>query len=159
MSRTSLERALPPGQRILLDTSALIAYLGEPQATTPVVRHVIDEWVRSGRNTAVVSMVTVMEILVRPLEVGPGEEYDHVIDFLQRFQNLRTSPIDIPVAHEAASLRAQHKFSPPDALIIGTGLVAQVGYLVCNDERWKKRLSSIGGRVRVLYLEDHLPFS
>lgn len=149
---------MPAGERILLDTSGLITYLGKPNHTTPVIQHVVDDWVRSGRNRAVVSMVTVMEVLVRPLEVGPGDEYEHVLDFLQRFPNLQAKPVDLPVAHEAASLRAQHKFSPPDALIIGTGLVAQVGHLVTNDERWKKRLAAISGRVRVCYLEDHLPF-
>lgn len=158
MSRATLERATPTGDRILLDTSALIAYLGKPQSTTAVVTHVVDEWVRSGRNAAIVSMVTVMELLVRPLEVGIGGEYDHVIDFLQRFPNLKALPVDLAVAHEAASLRAQHRFAPPDALIIGTGLVAQVGHLVTNDERWKKRLADISSRVRVCYLDDHLPF-
>ena len=158
MSRASLERAVPQGERILLDTSSLISYLGASDATTPVIKHVIDDWVRSGRNPTIVSMVTVMEVLVRPLEVGPGEGYDHVMDFLQRFPNLKAQPVDLVVAHEAASLRAQHKFSPPDALVIGTGLVAQVGHLVTNDKEWKKRLAAISARVRVCYLEDHLPF-
>lgn len=157
MSRASLERSLPAGERLLLDTSGLIAYLGKPQHTTPIVQHVVDACVRSGRNPAIVSMVTVMELLVRPLEVGPGEEYDHVLDFLQRFPNLQAKPIDLHVAHEAASLRAQHRFSPPDALIIGTGLVSQVGHLVTNDERWKKRLAGISERILICYLEDHLP--
>ncbi|MEP6693720.1 MAG: hypothetical protein ABJB39_03660 [Chloroflexota bacterium] len=79
--------------------------------------------------------------------------------YLQRFPNLRAQPVDLTVAHEAASLRAQHKFSPADALIIATGLVAQVGVLVANEEEWKKKLGSISSRIRVCYLEDHLPFS
>lgn len=158
MSRASLERAVPQGERILLDTSSLISYLGAGDAATPVVKHVIDDWVRSGRNSAIVSMLTVMEVLVRPLGVGPGEEYDHVMDFLQRFPNLKGQPVDLVVAQEAASLRAQHKFSPPDALVIGTGLVAQVGHLVTNDKEWKKKLAGVPERVRVCYLEDHLPF-
>lgn len=158
MSRTSLERAVPQGERILLDTSSLISYLGASDAATPVIKHVIDDWVRSGRNAAIVSMVTVMEVLVRPLEVDPGEKYDHVMDFLQRFPNLKAQSVDLVVAHEAASLRAQHKFSPPDALVIGTGLVAQVGHLVTNDKEWKKKLAVISARVRICYLEDHLPF-
>ncbi|HAF09691.1 MAG TPA: hypothetical protein DCK98_06370 [Chloroflexi bacterium] len=158
MSQASLEKAIPEGDRILLDTSALLAYLGVPAPTTPLVRHVIDEYVRSGRNLATVSMVTVMEILVRPLAAGPGPEYVHVMDFLQRFPNLRAVPIDLPIAQEAASLRAQHKFKTPDALVIATGLAAHVGHLVCNDAQWKSRLSAISTRVKVLYLEDHLPF-
>lgn len=157
MSRASLERVLPQGDRILLDTSGLIAYLGKPESTTPVITHVVDEYVRSGRNPAVVSMVTAMELLVRPLQVGPGDEYDHLMDFLQRFPNLKAQPVDLAIAQEAASLRAQHKFTAPDALVIATGIVTQVSHLVTNDDDWKKRLTGITARIRVCYLEDHLP--
>lgn len=158
MTRESLERAIPKDARFLIDTSALISYLGEPDAVTPVIRHVIEDWVRGGRNTGIVSMVTAMEVLVEPLTVGPGEQYLHVMDFLQRFPNLNAQVVDLAVAQEAASLRAQHKFKPPDALVIGTGVVAQVGHLVTNDKEWKTKLASIAKRVKVCYLEDHLPF-
>lgn len=158
MSRASLERAVQKGERVLLDTSSLISYLGEPDAVTPVATHVIDEWVRSGRNQAIVSMLTAMGLLVGPLAVGPGEDYLHVIDFLQRFPNLKAQPVDLAVAQEAASLRATHKFRTPDALVIGTGVVTQVAHLVTNDEAWKKKLATIGARVTVCYLKDHLPF-
>jgi predicted nucleic acid-binding protein len=158
VSRTSLERAVTKDERILLDTSTLISYLGVPDAVTPVATHVIDEWVRSGRNPAIISMVTAMEVLVEPLTRGPGEEFLHVMDFLQRFPNLKAQPVDLVVAQEAASLRAQHKFRPPDALVIGTGVIAQVGCLVTNDKDWKKKLAPIAARVKVCYLEDHLPF-
>lgn len=159
MSRASLEKAIPAGTRLCLDTSALIAYLGAPEPTTPVAKHILDEWVKLGRNSAVVAMVTVMELLVRPLETGPGADYYHIVDFLQRFPNLRAQPIDLAIAQEAASLRAEHKFKPPDALNIGTGIITQVGVLVTNDDNWKKKLISIRSRIAVCYLEDHLPFS
>lgn len=103
MSVSTLEHALPPGDRVLLDASALIAYLNGGETTTPLVTHVIDELVRTGRNPALVSMVTVMELLVRPLRLGPGEHYRHAVDFLTRFPNLRCLEIDIAVAQEAAS--------------------------------------------------------
>lgn len=148
---------MPKGGRILLDTSTLISYLGEPDAVTPLATIVIDEWVRSGRNAAVVSMVTAMELLVGPLAIGPGEDHLHVRDFLERFPNLKARPVDLPVAQEAASLRAEHKFRTPDALVIATGLATQVAHLVTNDEAWKKRLSSISSRVNVCYLKDHHP--
>jgi len=157
VSRATLERAVPRGERILLDTSTLISYLGAPDAVTPLATHVVNDWVRGARNSAVVSMVTAMEVLVGPLTVGPGEEYLHVKDFLERFPNLKAEPIDLAVAEEAASLRAQHKFRTPDALVIGTGLVTQVAHLVTNDDEWKKKLAWIGARVKVCLLKDHLP--
>lgn len=158
MSVATLERALPEGSRVLLDATVLIAYLNRREATSPVAAHIIEQFVRDGRNTAIVSMVTVMEVLVRPLVHGPGEPYLHALDFLTRFPNLRAVPIDLPVAQEGASLRAGYRFAAPDALVIATGIVHQVGHLVTNDADWPGRLRPIAQRVGVCYLSHHLPF-
>jgi predicted nucleic acid-binding protein len=154
----SLERSIPTGNRLLLDAATLIAYLNGGEPVSPIAIHVVDEFVRSGRNSAVVSMVTVMEVLVRPLRLGPGEPYRHVMDFLTRFPNLHPLPVDLPVAQEAASLRATYRFSPPDALTVATGIVGQVGHLVTNDGAWSSKLQPVAARVVVCTLAEHLPF-
>lgn len=158
MSLASLTRALPEGQRVLLDASALIAYLDGHDAVTPVIAHVLDEFVYSGRNPAVVSMVTVSEILVRPLRLGVGDAYDHTLDFLARYPHLKAGSIGLAVAQEAASLRASHRLKAPDALTVATGLLQQVGFLVTNDNAWATKLQPISARIRVLLLSKHLPF-
>jgi predicted nucleic acid-binding protein len=158
VSPVSLERAIPPGDRILLDAAALIAYLDGGEPVSPLAKHVIDGFVASGRNQAIVSTVTAMEVLVRPLRLGPGEHYQHVIDFLSRFPNLRPASVDLAVAQEAASLRAAFRFAAPDALVIATGIVNQVGHLVTNDADWPRKLAPLAGRVQVCYLSAHLPF-
>lgn len=157
MSRAALERVVPAGDRLLLDAATLVAYLDGGEAVSPVAACVVDEFVRDGRNEGVVSMVTVMELLVRPLRHG-RVGYRHALDFLTNFPNLRAAVIDLPVAQEAASLRASHNFRPPDALTIASGLVYQVGHLVTNDAGWKTRLAPIRQRVAACYLADHLPF-
>ncbi len=153
-----MEQAIPAGDRILLDATVLVAYLNRREAISPVAAHIIQEFVRDGRNMAIVSMVTVMEILIRPLAQGPGEPYLHALDFLTRFPNLRAVPIDLPVAQEAASLRAGYRLHAPDALVIATGVVHQVGHLVTNDRDWTTRLRPMARRVEVCCLADHLPF-
>ena len=157
MSRAALERAVPAGDRLLLDAATLVAYLDGGEAVSPVAACVVDEFVRDGRNEGIVSMVTVMELLVRPLRHG-RVGYRHALDFLTNFPNLRAAVIDLPVAQEAASLRASHNFRPPDALTIASGLVYQVGHLITNDAAWKTRLAPVRQRVAVCYLADHLPF-
>lgn len=157
MSRGALERALPAGDRLLLDAAVLVAYLDGSEPVSRVATCVVDEFVRDGRNEGLVSMVTVMELLVRPLRRGPAG-YRHALDFLTNFPHLRPVVVDLPVAQEAASLRATHNFRPPDALTIASGLVYQVGHLVTNDGDWKTRLTPIRRRVAVCYLADHLPF-
>lgn len=152
-----LESAIPAGDRILFDTTCLAAYLDASESTHPVARHVIDEFVESGRNEAVVSMITVMEILVRPLRATPPG-HQTVLSFLRHHPNLQAVPLDLQMAQEAASLRAEHRFTPPDALIIGTGLACQVGHLITNDGDWARKLTAIQDRIKVLTIGDFLPF-
>lgn len=158
MSRASLERALTPGERTLLDASTLLAYLDPTEHVSPAAIYVIDTLVWQGRNPAIVSPVTAMEILVRPLRRGVGEPYRHVMDFLTRFPNLIVVHMDLAVAQEAASVRAAHNLPTPDALVVATGLVHQVAHLVTNDQEWQSKLRPIANRIKVCYLNDHLPF-
>ena len=157
MSRASLEAAIPQGDRVLLDASTLIAYLNGGEDVTPIATHVINVWVRSGRNEALISMVSVMEILVRPLRIGAPGPYQTALDFLTHFPNLRTVPFDMHMTQEAATLRATYNFSPPDSMTIATGILTQVGHLVTNDDRWMK-LQPIAQRIGVCHLASHLPF-
>ena len=153
MSAASLAEALSPGERILVDSSTLIAYLQGSEAVSPLATLLVDDLVRNGRNPAVISMVTVMELLVRPHRRSEWH-YLHTLDFLTHHPNLRAQPIDLPVAQEAAGIRATYGLPAPDALVVATGIVAQVAFLITNDERWRKRLRPLAGRVGVLYLEE-----
>ena len=157
MGQSTLERAIPEGDRILLDTTALAAYLDASESTHPVARHILDELVASGRNPAVVSMITAMEILVRPLRMTPPGHHT-VLSFIRNQPHLTAVPIDLQVAQDAAFLRAAHRMSPPDALIVGTGLASQVGHLITNDADWTPKLKALAARIRVCTLSDHLPW-
>lgn len=149
MNTATLEAALCAGQCILLDSSTLIAYFDGNEQVSPIAAHIIDDFVRSGRNPAVVSMVSVMEVLVRPLQKGSAGPHQHILDFLSNFPNLRPVEIDLDMAEHAAALRAAYGFRSPDALVIATGLLSQVGFLVTNDGQWQKRLAPIADRVAV----------
>jgi predicted nucleic acid-binding protein len=154
----SLEDTVPEGDRLLLDSTTLIAYLDGGEIASPIAKHIIDEWVQPGRNPGIVSVVSVMELLVRPMRTGVPAAYRHIIDFLTRFPHLSVAVADLAVAQEAAALRASHGFRAPDALIIASGLLNQVSHLVTNDQDWKNRLEPVAQRVRVCYLTNHLPF-
>lgn len=157
MSRASLIDAVADGDRLLLDTTTVAAYLDDSEAAHPVARYVMEDLVASGRNPAVVSMITVMELLVRPLRASPPGHHT-LLAFLRNHPNLTAMPVDLQVAQDAAFLRAGSRLSPPDSLVVGTGLAAQVGHLVTNDRKWSTKLASMTDRVRVVTLFDHLPF-
>jgi hypothetical protein len=82
-----LEQALPAGGRILLDSSTLVAYLDGGELVSPIATHVVDQLVSPGRNRALVSMVTVMELLVKPRQ-REIQGYQHLLDFLTKFPHL-----------------------------------------------------------------------
>ena len=156
MSQASLLRAIREGNRLLLDTTVLAAYFDGTDVTHPVARYVLDELVAAGKNPAVVSMITVMEILVRPLRASPPGHHT-VLAFLRSHPNLECIPVDLQVAQEAAHLRAAERFAPPDALIVGTGLACQVSHILTNDQNWKGKLSKMASRIGVVQTSDHLP--
>jgi predicted nucleic acid-binding protein len=81
-----------------------------------------------------------------------------VLAFLRTHPNLACVPVDLQVAQEAAHLRADKKFAPPDALIIGTGLATQVRHLVTNDHSWSRKLAAMSSRIAVVETSSHLPF-
>jgi predicted nucleic acid-binding protein len=155
---TELEQALPAGERLLLDTTLLAAYLDTSEEVHPAARHVLDGLVVTGRNEAIVSMVTMMEILVRPFRQSPPG-HQTVLAFISHHANLQALPLDLQMAQEAASLRASHRLSPPDALVVATGMASQVGYLVTNDRAWRTKLHPIRHRIQVVTLIDYAPFS
>jgi predicted nucleic acid-binding protein len=115
----------------------------------------IDDFVHSGRNVALVSPVTAMELLVRPLRVAPRGA-THVHDFLIHTPNMTLLPIDLYVAQEAASLRATYRFKSADALVIATGIVSQVGHLITNDAEWHTKLLPIKSRIHVAELGNYV---
>lgn len=156
MSKRSLEDIVEDGDRLLLDTTVLAAFLDAGEATHPIAVHILTDLVASGRNPAIVSMVTVMEILVRPLRMTPPR-HRTVLAFLRSHPHLDCVPVDLQVAQDAAHLRADG-MKPPDALIVATALASQVRHVVTNDREWSARLSAMQGRLNVVQLSSHLPF-
>lgn len=135
----------------------LIAYLGPPSPTTPVAKHLIDGFVRPGRNPATLSAVSVTEVLVEPIGSGAAPMIARVVEFLLRFPNVSLREIDFAVAREAAVLRARYRLRTPDALVIASGLRAGVEHLISDDAEWKK-LRDLSPEIRVHQLANHLPF-
>jgi predicted nucleic acid-binding protein len=155
MGVEQLAQAISPGTLLLLDSSILIAYFDGSEAISSLAVEIVDHFVRSGRNEALVSAVSAMEILVRPLRLASGVDRP-IVDFLKSFPHVRVAPIDLDIALEAAAIRATHGFSPPDALIVGTGIELGSKYLVTNDETWLRRLAPVTSGIQVCYVSRYL---
>jgi len=148
INRRKLASEIQAGSTLLVDTCVLIAYLEGNQEITDAAKLLIDEWVYTGRNRALVSTVSVMELLVAPLQ--HSHAITDYLDFLQRFPNVQCVPVDMAVAQHAATLRAHHNIRPPDALIVGTALGRSADAVVTNDRSWSKLTTS-----RIVTLGDY----
>lgn len=155
VSSASLEQAIAPGDLVLLDTSSLAAYFGS-ETTSPSAIALVDSFIRSGRNRAVVSAVTAAELLVRPLRAGEAGVSSAIGMFLRTFPNLDVVPVDLTVAAIAAELRAGIGMKLPDALIAACGLDRSAVVAVSDDRGWPDTLTRNEATMRTVSLRSTL---
>lgn len=135
--RARLESALRDAETLLIDTSVAIAYLKGTERTSALATVILDDYVRSGRYPAVLSTITLMELLVQPLRLD--SDVETVLDFARSFPNLQIVPVSESVALASAQIRAQYNLKTPDAIIVGSALLlGPRTHVVTNDGAWAR---------------------
>ena len=152
MTPAALDAAIPSGETILLDTSAVLAYLSGQEPASAATAAIIDGFVAGGRNQAIVSVITLTESLVRPMRAGSSTAIRLVEDFLLQFPNLRVDAVTVGVAREAARIRAATAAPTPDALILATAVEASASIVVGNDASWPGLAKRAKLQTRILVL-------
>lgn len=155
MSRSSLEQAIRAGTVIVLDSSAVLAYLAGDELASAPAKDVIDEFIRPGRNPGSISSVTVTETLVRPFERADASALGTAEAFLRRFPNLAIVPVDYAVAREAARVRARTRLPTADSIVLATAIASAAGAVVGNDERWRAAIDKLDLSLELCVLADH----
>ena len=115
-----------------LDTSIFIYHLEAHPRYLPLTRELLGG-VQAGRWTAITSVITLMELTVRPWQIerpAVAREYEAL---LIHFPNLTLVDVTREVARRAAQLRARYRLRPADALQAATALVGGATALVTND--------------------------
>jgi predicted nucleic acid-binding protein len=153
MNGAVLEAAIPAGETVLLDTSAILAYLSGSDRVSGIAAALIDQLVASGRNPAIVSAITVCEVLVRPNRADSPRAVRLVEDFLTHFANLRIEPVTIEIARLGARIRAATAAPTPDALILATAAVSSARIAVGNDAGWPGVVERADLGLRVVVLQ------
>jgi predicted nucleic acid-binding protein len=156
MATDDLDRALGDAERLLLDSSSLVAFHNSNEAVHPLAEHLlrrIEQDVDSLRGY--ISVVSVAEILVRPHRTSQAH-FTYMHDFLFRFPNLTILPMDAVVAVQAATIRSSMRLALPDAMVVAAGQLAGCEAIVSNDARWKQRGTSLLPQFKWIYLGDYL---
>jgi predicted nucleic acid-binding protein len=107
-----------------------------------------------GKFTAVLSTISMTELLVKPFAEGKKEAVEACEVFLQGLPNSRWVPPRPEIAKEAARLRASYRLRTPDALLIATALVEGAKAFLTNDTDLKRVEAE--EKLRILVLEEYL---
>jgi len=144
-----LSKRLAKAKVIGLDTPIFIYFLENNERYGELARITISG-IEKGKWEGVTSTITLMEITVRPWQLGResvAREYEAV---LVHFPNLSLVDVDRNVARAAAQLRAKYNISPPDALQVAASLSFGAKAFLTND----KRLSKLQDVIDILVLDD-----
>jgi predicted nucleic acid-binding protein len=145
---TRLNDALLDVERLGLDTAPFIYFLERNPAYVDLVREVVRR-VSTGALKGHTSVITLTEVLVRPLRVGNTALAQRYRRFLSRSRNLSLEPITSTVAEQAADLRARYGLRTPDALQIAAALGSGCAAFLTNDGQLKRV-----AEIRILVLDE-----
>jgi predicted nucleic acid-binding protein len=132
---------LAAARRVSFDSNAIIYFLNSVEPYSAFVRGLLDD-VRLGRREGVLSVVTEVEVLVRPLRDGTWEEVERVRVLLDA-PGLDVVEMDREIASATAEVRATTGLRLPDAAIVATAVVTGCDVIVGNDALCAKRVTEI----------------
>jgi predicted nucleic acid-binding protein len=124
-------------QRVLIDTSIWIYHFEQNPEYAPAAAQVIER-LEDGKFRGIASELTLLELTVRPLQLGRQDAADDYETLLSYFPNLQLEPVSRGILLEAAGLRARYGLRSPDAIQLATGLQAGATLAVTNDGAWRK---------------------
>lgn len=145
----SIEQQLVGHKVIGLDTSVFIYHLELHPRYQPLTRVILSA-VQAGKVQGVTTVVTLMELTVRPWQLNQAQVARQYEVLLVNFPNLTLFDVNRDVARRAAQLRASDKLRPADALQVATALEYGATIFVTNDKQLKRLTSYLD----VIVLEE-----
>lgn len=131
------------GKSILLDTNCFIYYFEDNPSYSSILEEVFIG-IQNGKNEAFMSIMSFMEILVKPKQENNVFIEKRYKLMLTNYPNLSIINIEYQIADIASRLRANYSIKTPDAIILATGIAMNVDYFITNDVRLKNICSKEG---------------
>ena len=133
-------RLLRGHQRILIDSSVWI-YHFEGHAEFGAAAGRVIEALEDGAFHGVSSELILLELTVRPLQLGRQDVADEYELLLSYFPHLQLEPVNREILLQAANLRVRHRLRTPDAILLATGMHCGATAAVPNDGAWRVGVS------------------
>jgi predicted nucleic acid-binding protein len=135
--------------KIAIDTAIFIYHL-EAHPSYHLLTREIFSGIEQGRWQGISSTITLMEINVKPIQLGRLEVARQYEALLVNFPNLSIFDITRDVARIAARIRADFRVRSPDALQVATALIHGAEIFITNDQQ----LSRLQTIIDVIILDD-----
>jgi predicted nucleic acid-binding protein len=146
-----LSEALGEIKTIFLDTAPVIYFIEAHHQFGPLVKEVVD-LMNENRIEAFTSVLTLAEVLPKPVETGNDELAEKFKTYLKNGPNLTLLPIGETIGEAAGVLRGKYPYlKTVDAVQIAAALDAEADAFLTND----KKLSGIK-EIKILVLRDYL---
>lgn len=133
-----------------LDTMVFIYHFEENQTYSPLTFSIFES-LEKGNFQAITSILTLLEILVKPKKENNSLLTERYKLLFETFPNLQVKEINENIADIASSLRANYNISTPDAIQIATSIGAKADIFITNDATLKKITE-----IKVLLLSEML---
>ena len=129
------------GKKLLVDTNIIIYLTDTIQPYEPLSR-LIFEMIEMGSVSAVLSIISVAEVMKGPINKGHFRNARDVRNYLLNFPNIYCQEITIEVLEHIGrnNLIDWSKLRTIDSLIIASGLENGVGLFISNDAHFKKAI-------------------
>jgi len=123
---------------IFVDTAPVIYYIEAHPQFGPLVREVVNAF-RSGKVTAYSSVITLAEVLPKPIEAGNEKLAKEFVEFLRHGKNLHLIEVSAHIAERAGRLRGQYSnLRTADAIQISVAMDVGADAFLTNDRNLKQ---------------------
>ncbi|MBF0557522.1 MAG: PIN domain-containing protein [Nitrospirae bacterium] len=147
----TISAALSDLTSIFIDTAPVIYYIEAHPEFGPVTKEVVTAF-QSGRLTAFSSVITLTEVLPKPIENGDEKLAKKFSEFLKHGKNLVVLEISEKIAEKAGKLRGHYTYLRTiDAIQIASAIEAGADAFLTNDKKLKQVKE-----IKTLVLADYL---
>lgn len=131
----TLAKQIPDGATVLIDTSPIIYWFEDSPLAVPFEAVFAD--VHAGRIDAMVTPITVAEVVSGPLRAGKEALAERYRQALAGSQGFTVRDINADIAMLAARLRLRHALKLPDAIQLATAVHTGCFALISRDRDFR----------------------
>jgi len=138
-------------QTAFVDTAPIIYYIEAHPQFGPLAKEIVDSF-RSGKLIALSSVITLVEVLPKPVESGNDVLAKKFSEFLKTGKNIKLLDISAEIAELAGNMRGQYpSLKAMDAIQIAVSINAGAGAFITNDAKLRQVKE-----LRFIVLKDYL---